>query len=333
MISVKDKKLKGYSFIDLFAGIGGFHYALNSFGAKCLYASEWDRPAAETYFNNHHIMPDGDITKVDERNIPCHDILCGGFPCQAFSISGKQKGFEDTRGTLFFDIARIVSFHKPKVIFMENVKNLEVHDGGKTFRKVLDTLGELGYTTYYKVLNSGDYGVPQHRERVYIVSFRSDIKNKEKFRFPTTKSASSLVDVLEENPVDAKIISRPDIRIYKKPIQVVEKSLFGERAIPNCPVQIGVVNKGGQGERIYDPIGHSITLSAYGGGAGAKTGLYLVNGVVRKLSPRECARLQGFPESFKIPSNINQAYKQFGNSVTINVLQNIVREFTNIIVA
>lgn len=331
VININDKRLAGYSFIDLFAGIGGFHYALSSFGAECLYASEWDKSASETYYCNHNLIPDGDITKVDAADIPSHDILCGGFPCQAFSISGKQKGFEDTRGTLFFDIARIVSYHTPKVIFMENVKNLEAHDGGKTFNVVLEVLKELGYTTYYKVLNSGDYGVPQHRERIYIVSFRNDIKHKECFKFPVNKSASALLDVLEDNPVDAKIINRPDVRIYKQPISNLPISIFGEKEMPNCPIQIGVVNKGGQGERIYDPMGHSITLSAYGGGAGAKTGLYFVNGVVRKLSPRECARLQGFPEDFKLPSNINQAYKQFGNSVTINVLQNIVKEITNVL--
>jgi len=326
MIEVKEKYLKGFSFIDLFAGIGGFHYALSSYGAECLYVSEWDKPAQETYYANHGIMPSGDITKIAAAEIPHHDILCGGFPCQAFSISGKRLGFEDTRGTLFFDIARIVKYHRPKVVFMENVKNLVLHDKGRTFKVVESTMEELGYTMFSKVLNSGQFGVPQHRERIYMVCFRKDILRGKAFEFPNHRIASSLNDVLESNPKDAKIIDRPDIQIYRR-VTSNQISLF-DGNLPNRPLQIGIVNKGGQGERIYDPIGHAITLSAYGGGAGAKTGLYLINCVIRKLSPRECARLQGFPDSFIIHPNLQQAYKQFGNSVTINVLQYIVGEIS-----
>lgn len=327
MITVTEKYLSGLSFIDLFAGIGGFHYALSSFGAECLYASEWDKPAQETYFVNHGIMPSGDITKIAANEIPPHDILCGGFPCQAFSISGKRLGFEDTRGTLFFDIARIVKHHQPKVVFMENVKNLALHDNGRTFKVIAGTMEELGYTMFSKVLNSGQFGVPQHRERIYMVCFRNDVLASSTFEFPNVQIASSLNDVLEDNPQDAKVIDRPDIQIYR-PASSRDASTPADM-IPNRPLQIGIVNKGGQGERIYDPIGHAITLSAYGGGAGAKTGLYLVNGVVRKLSPRECARLQGFPDDFIFHPNQQQAYKQFGNSVTINVLQYIVAEISN----
>ena len=323
MIKVTEQNLKGFSFIDLFAGIGGFHYALSSYGAECLYASEWDKPAQETYFANHGIMPSGDITKIAAEEIPPHDILCGGFPCQAFSISGKRLGFEDTRGTLFFDIARIVKHHRPKVVFMENVKNLALHDAGRTFKVIVGTMEELGYTMFSKVLNSGQFGVPQHRERIYMVCFRKDVIGDKVFEFPNFTMASSLKDVLEPNPADAKVIDRPDIQMYR----TVQEQTTTSRC-PNKPLQIGIVNKGGQGERIYDPIGHAITLSAYGGGAGAKTGLYLIGGVVRKLSPRECARLQGFPDDFIIHPNLQQAYKQFGNSVTINVLQYIVEEIT-----
>lgn len=322
MIKVTEQNLKGFSFIDLFAGIGGFHYALSSYGAECLYASEWDKPAQETYFANHGIMPSGDITKIAAEEIPPHDILCGGFPCQAFSISGKRLGFEDTRGTLFFDIARIVKHHRPKVVFMENVKNLALHDAGRTFKVIVGTMEELGYTMFSKVLNSGQFGVPQHRERIYMVCFRKDVIGDKVFEFPSFTMVSSLKDVLEPNPADAKVIDRPDIQMYR----TVQEQTTSR--CPNKPLQIGIVNKGGQGERIYDPIGHAITLSAYGGGAGAKTGLYLIGGVVRKLSPRECARLQGFPDDFIIHPNLQQAYKQFGNSVTINVLQYIVEEIT-----
>jgi DNA (cytosine-5)-methyltransferase 1 len=329
MIDIKDKKLNGYNFIDLFAGIGGFHYALSSFGAKCVFASEWDTPASETYYQNFNIKPQGDITKINAENIPSHDILCGGFPCQAFSVSGKQKGFEDIRGTLFFDIARIVEHHKPKVLFLENVKNLSKHDDGKTLNTIIKTLKELNYTVYYKVLNASNFGLPQNRERIYIVAFRYDI-NSTKFNFPNPPNTSiCLLDILEKNPKDAKIIKRDDIEMYKE--YIPQQSLFSEMILLNKPIQIGKVNKGGQGERIYHPLGHSITLSAYGGGVGSKTGLYFIDGVIRKLSPRECARVQGFPENFILNKNDTQTYKQFGNSVSINVLQSILLEIIKII--
>ena len=324
-----DKSLKGYKFIDLFAGIGGFHYALKSFGAKCVFASEIDKKASEIYYLNHNLQPKGDITQINEKDIPEHDILCGGFPCQAFSISGKQKGFEDTRGTLFFDIARIVNFHRPKILFLENVKNFARHDNGKTLKVVLDTLNKMNYTVHYKVLNTSKFGLPQNRERIYIIAFNNNIYKNVDFYFPTPNIISSLSEILETNPQDGKIIERDDIEIYKeyKPV----KNIFGKIDKPNKPIQIGKVNKGGQGERIYHPNGHAITLSAYGGGVGAKTGLYKINGKIRKLSPRECARLQGYPEDFIFPNSISEAHKQFGNSVSINVLQYIVKEIINTI--
>lgn len=329
MINVEEKTLNKYKFIDLFAGIGGFHYALSSFGAKCVFASEWDKYAAETYETNFNLKPHGDITLIKEDTIPNHDILCGGFPCQAFSISGKQKGFEDTRGTLFFDIARIISYHKPKIVFLENVKNLAKHDSGKTFQTILHTLDNLGYNVFSKVLNSSNFGLPQNRERVYIVGFEKSI-NSENFKFPENLNIPiSLEDVLEDNPNDAKIIERNDIEIYKD--FYIEEDVFGNRTLPNKPIQIGKVNKGGQGERIYHPAGHAITLSAYGGGVGSKTGLYKINNRIRKLSTRECARVQGFPDSFIINPTQTQAYKQFGNSVSINVLQAIINQITKII--
>ena len=325
----KQNSLKKYKFIDLFAGIGGFHYALNSFGANCVFASEWDKFAAETYNLNFKIKPFGDITTINETDIPNHDILCGGFPCQAFSISGKQKGFDDIRGTLFFDIARIVNHHKPKVLFLENVKNLAKHDEGKTLKTIIKTLEELEYNVFTKVFNASNFGLPQNRERIYIVAFSNSINSK-KFKFPNpTNENVCLENVLERNPTNAKVIQRQDINIYKN--YSPSNSLFGETEVLNKPIQIGKVNKGGQGERIYHPLGHCITLSAYGGGVGSKTGLYLVGGKIRKLSPRECARVQGFPDDFKINNIDSQAYKQFGNSVSINVLQNIVIEIQKIL--
>ncbi len=315
---------KQVKYIDLFAGIGGFHQAMNTFNAECLFASEWDKEAAKTYFDNYGIKPNGDITKIKEVNIPKHDMLCGGFPCQAFSISGKQKGFEDSRGTLFFDVARIVKYHKPKVLLLENVRNFEKHDNGKTLKTVVKTLRKLNYNVYYKSLNASHYGLPQNRERIFIVCFRQDLLISN-FEFPSpTNKKISLLDVLEDSPKNAKIIDRPDT-IFTKTFKP-QINLFGEIDLPNRPIQIGYVNKGGQGERIYSPYGHAITLSAYGGGAGAKTGLYYINEKIRKLSPRECARVQGFPDTFKVNSLLTQSYKQFGNSVAVNVLRAIIKE-------
>ncbi len=313
-------------FIDLFAGIGGFHQAVIEVdpSAKCVFASEWDKEAARTYFENYGIKPYGDITKIDEKKIPSHDMLCAGFPCQSFSISGKQRGFEDTRGTLFFDVARVVSLHRPKVLLLENVRNFERHDGGKTLKTVVDTLDSLNYHVFYEVLNASHFGLPQNRARIFIVCFRKDL-HIDSFTFPKPLDKKvSLFDILEKNPKDAKIINRPDT-FFTKTFQPKE-NLFSEIQLPNKPIQIGYVNKGGQGERIYSPYGHAITLSAYGGGAGAKTGLYHVDGKIRKLSPRECARVQGFPDSFKIVSSLTQSYKQFGNSVAINVVKEIISQ-------
>jgi len=317
-------KVEGLQFIDLFAGIGGFHQALSRNGASCVFSSEWDKHAAATYKNNYGIQPAGDITKIKESDIPSHDILCAGFPCQAFSVSGKQKGFQDSRGTLFFDIARIVKFHKPKLLILENVKNFEKHDGGRTLEVVNKTLEELGYDVSYKVLNASHYGLPQNRQRIYFVCFRNDL-NMPKFQFPKpTNKPITLSELLEKTPKNVNPIMRDDIVIHKMYNPQID--LCGNTVVENKPIRIGTVNKGGQGERIYDVRGHAITLSAYGGGVGSKTGLYKIGSTIRKLSPRECARVQGFPDDFKIVSSTTQAYKQFGNSVAINVLDEIVKK-------
>lgn len=317
MIDIDKKYFDGRTFIDLFAGLGGFRLALESLGAKCVYSNEWDKPVQKVYAENFGDVPEGDITLVDEKTIPDHDILCAGFPCQAFSISGKQRGFEDSRGTLFFDIARIVKEKKPKVVFMENVKNFEAHDNGRTLEVVKATMEELGYVFFKKVLNSVDYGIPQKRERIYMVCFRKDLGITE-FSYPEPFKLSKHVEdfLLDDDMVKNLYISRPDTYFNG-----VEDNVYS-----NKPIRLGIVNKGGQGERIYSTKGIAITLSAYGGGVFAKTGGYLINGKTRKLHPRECARIMGFPDSYKISSNMNQAYKQFGNSVVIDVLQYIAVE-------
>jgi len=313
MLKMKEQLLKNYTFIDLFAGLGGFRLALESLGAKCVYSNEWDVPAQKVYQANFGDVPEGDITKVDEKTIPNHDILCAGFPCQAFSISGKQRGFNDSRGTLFFDVARIVKEKKPAIVFMENVKNFASHDDGRTLAVVKGTMEEFGYVFFQKVLNSVDYNVPQKRERIYMVCFRKDL-NINSFSYPKPMELTRHVEdlLLDEKEIPEKLfINKPGTVIYD---DVVEE-------YSNKTIRIGTVNKGGQGDRIYSIKGIAITLSAYGGGTYAKTGGYLVNGKTRKLHPRECARVMGFPDSYKMASNFNQAYKQFGNSVVVDVLQ------------
>ena len=316
------KILKDLKYIDLFAGIGGFRLALDSFGAKCVFTSEWNKYAQQVYEDNFGIKPLGDITKIKEFDIPKHDLLCGGFPCQAFSVSGKQKGFDDTRGTLFFDIARILKHHKPKFAILENVKNIITHNNGETLSIILKTLNDLKYDVFYELLRGSNYGVPQHRERVFFICFRKDLRVNSFSLSKPNFNMRSINDILEENVNDKEIIiNRDDIILEKKNIN---KDLLGN--FPSKPLRIGTINKGGQGERIYSTNGTGITLSAYGGGPANKTGAYLVNGKIRKLTLRECARMMGFPENFKICNNKTQAYTQFGNAVIVNVVQFIIND-------
>ncbi len=316
-----NKSLNGVKVIDLFAGIGGFHLAFHSFGAEIIYACEWDKDAATVYEKNFGIVPTGDITKINENDIPDHDILCAGFPCQAFSISGKRLGFEDSRGTLFFDVARIVKCKKPKIVFLENVKNFASHDGGRTLQVVQNTMEELGYTFFYKVLNAADYGIPQSRQRIYMVAFRKDL-GVESFSFPKPIKLTKYVNdiLLPDECTEKYVINRKDV-VMKDDVKEINQ---------DKPIRLGIINKGGQGERIYSPMGTAITLSAYGGGVGAKTGIYKVNGKLRRLAPRECARLTGFPDSYIISENDNVAYKQFGNCVVVDVLQHIIEQIIKV---
>lgn len=309
-------ELRNMKFIDLFAGIGGFRLALESFGAKCVFSSEKDKYAIETYEANYGEKPSGDITKIKNEDIPYHDILCAGFPCQPFSVSGKQKGFDDDRGIHFFEIYRIVKHHKPSILFLENVANLKRHNDSQTIKLMQEMLEELGYIVNIKVLNASDYNVPQSRKRIYFVCFNKEKLPVYNFEYPKPLPCKTyLKDILEDDDKTEQYrIVRDDI-VFKD-INIIE--------CEPKPIRIGTINKGGQGDRIYSPLGHAITLSAEGGGSGAKTGAYLINGYVRKLSPRECARVQGFPEDFVIAEKPNQAYKQFGNSVALPVLKSIV---------
>lgn len=327
MIEVDNKALDGYEFIDLFCGIGGFHLALSSFGAKCVFASDIDKNAREVYKKNFKMEPYGDITKIDVFDIPKHDIICAGFPCQPFSISGNRQGFSDElgRGKLFFEIIRIAKHHKPKIILLENVKNLEKHDNSQTLTRINEELASIGYTVYSKVLCASDYNIPQERKRIYIVAFRNDL-NIDNFAFPQKNSINkSLIDILlaeNENKVAGNYIIKREYII--NPEKNNDK--------PSVHLKrIGSIGLGRQGERIYSIFGQGATLSSQGGGLGGKTGMYLIDGVVRKLYPRECARLMGFPDDFKLADTQEKNYKQFGNSVVVDVLQYIIQEILHVI--
>lgn len=299
-------------FIDLFAGIGGIRIPFDELGLKCVFSSEWDAEAAKTYEANFGDKPFGDITKIKATDIPKHDLLIGGFPCQAFSIIGKMKGFEDTRGTLFFDVARILRHHKPRAFLLENVKQLVSHDGGKTFQVILDTLDSLGYHVKYKVLNALDFGVPQKRERIIIVGFR-DKKKAEKFNFD-----------FEPVPYDLKKILQPDSK--------VDKSLFASELIREKRL------KAVEGKKVFKPsIWHenkskNISVLPYSCAlrTGASYNYLLVNGV-RRPSSRELLRLQGFPDTFKIVVSHSEIRRQTGNSVCVPMIRAIATRMMEVL--
>lgn len=317
MINIENKFLQGYSFIDLFCGIGGFHLALESFGAACVFASDIDARAQEVYCNNFDIMPSGDINNISVDSIPPHDILCGGFPCQPFSISGTQKGFNDEqgRGKLFFRIVEIAQHHKPRVILLENVKNFKKHDNGKTLKRVYSELNSIGYKVYDDILCASDFNIPQARKRIYIIAFRNDL-NVNEFQFPKELDEFKVLNdiLITNNEIPGNYVVNRDYVITE--IQQVERTKELRR--------IGRIGLGRQGERIYSTNGSSITLSSQGGGLGGKTGMYVIDGQLRKLYPRECARLMGFPDTFKLAKSQEACYNQFGNSVVVDVLQHIL---------
>ncbi len=315
-----------FKFIDLFAGIGGIRLAFQNNGGKCVFTSEWDSFAKKTYEANFGEVPFGDITQVSEKEIPDHDILLGGFPCQPFSIAGvskknslgRQHGFLDkTQGTLFFDIARIIEHKKPKVFMLENVKNLVSHDKKKTFKVITETLTELGYSIHYKVLDA-KYYVPQHRERIIIVGFKKSVfKEKETFEFPKPPNTELAIREILQKRVDSKYTLSDKLWNY---LQEYKKK---HQAKGN-----------GFGFGLTDLNGVSRTLSARYYKDGAEILIPQRGKNPRRLTPRECARIQGFPDKFIIPVSNNQAYKQFGNSVAMPLIQavgkNIAKELLKI---
>ena len=318
-----------YKSIDLFAGIGGIRLGFDqAFGdeIETVFISEWDEKAQETYKANfgRDTIVYGDITKIDEKNIPSHDILLAGFPCQAFSLAGQRKGFEDTRGTLFFDVARIIKYHKPKVVFAENVKNLLNHDRGKTFNVIRRTLIDLGYVVFNKVLNSKNFGVPQNRERIYIVAFREDVSPK-KFIFPDkTDDSKVIADILEKHETSPKYylsdVYLESLRRHKRRHESKGNG-FGYE-IRELNSVAGAVVCGGMGRERNLIIDNRLTdFKPVTNIKGEINREY-----IRKMTPREWARLQGFPDDFQLVVADSHLYKQFGNSVTVPVIKTIAEK-------
>jgi DNA (cytosine-5-)-methyltransferase len=316
----KERKIGNadFKFIDLFAGIGGMRIAYEQAGGHCVYSNEWNKYSQQTYFANFGELPEGDITKVNEKNIPDHDVLVAGFPCQPFSIAGVSKkqsmgratGFEDkTQGTLFFDVCRILKAKRPKAFMLENVKNLCSHDRGRTFKVITESLDELNYTVFYKVLDGQSF-VPQHRERIIIVGFdRKRYGDIIDFSFDITPADPKplMKDILDQE-VDDKYTLSDKLWIY------LQNYAAKHKAAGN-----------GFGYGIADPNGISRTLSARYYKDGSEILIAQDGKNPRRLTPRECARLQGFPENFKIPVSDTQAYKQFGNSVVVPLMANIAK--------
>ena len=325
--------------IDLFAGIGGIRKGFeNAFeeDISTVFACEWDRNAQKTYRDNFNddFEIAGDITKIEEKDIPKFDICLAGFPCQAFSIAGKRKGFYDNyqgtcRGTLFLDVVRICDYHRPKVIFCENVKGLIMHDRGRTYRVIKAAFEEIGYNVHEKVLNSRDFGVPQNRERVYIVAFRKDIDDSS-FVFPEgTNSDTTIREIIEQEPVSVKYyLSDTYIDTLKrhKARHEAKGHGFGYE-IRDLDQQANTIVCGGMGRErnlIVDDRLMDYTPVTHIKGNVNREG-------IRRMTPREWARLQGFPEDFKLESADTHLYRQLANSVTVNVIEAIAENIKKVL--
>lgn len=318
------------SFIDLFCGIGGIRLGMEKVGFHCVMSSDINEECQNTYYANFGEMPLGDIKEIDEKSVPDHNILCAGFPCQPFSISGKQKGFEDTRGTLFFEICRIIYEKKPAVVFLENVKHLVHHDKGKTLGIIISKLKELGYNVSWRVLNGADFGVPQNRERIIIIG---SIKGKFNFDRIKTQPRGRLIDYLDIDG-NFEYLSREEYTLLDNPKQQPGSGLifagYRNKSIRKVGVRPGTehlsrVHK--QPNRIYSVYGIHPTLPSQ-----ETSGRYFIltqDNRVRKLTLDECWRIMGFPESYKKVSATGEQYKQLGNSVCVPMVAAVASEIKN----
>ena len=313
---------KNFKFIDLFCGLGGFRIALEKQNCNCVFSSDIDKAVAQVYENNFGDYPSGDITKIESKDIPDFDILCGGFPCQSFSIAGKRLGFEDSRGTMFFEVARILKEKKPKAFILENVKGITNHDGGKTLKTILNILDDLGYTYVNKVINAKDVGIPQNRERWYCVGIRKDlnVKLSPNMIFPAEQtnffSYDDIIDV-NNNYKEYKISDICKNNIQKHIHKVKEKKSKYTLAYEIRPSRCQ-----------FKTDGISPCLTAKMGTGG--NNVPVVVELNRKLTEKECLKLMGYPEDYKI-GNGSQAYKQIGNSVVVPVLEQISKSLVNIL--
>lgn len=313
-VPFSNPKSSKFTFIDLFAGIGGIRLPFSELGYKCVFSSEWDKYAQKTYLANFGEMPFGDICKEStKRFIPdSFDLLLAGFPCQAFSIMGKMKGFEDTRGTLFFEVASILKKHRPKAFLLENVKQLTTHDGGKTFKTILATLDELGYFYKWAVLNALDFGVPQKRERVIIVGF-SKKELIDDFNFDFEKKPYNLNDILEkDSQVDTSLFASETI-LHKRIARTKDKKIF----YPS----VWHENKSGN----ISVLDYACALRT-----GASYNYLLINGI-RRPSSRELLRFQGFPDNYKIAVSHGEIRRQTGNSVAVPMIRQIALKINDIL--
>lgn len=319
------------TFIDLFCGIGGFRIGMEKAGFKCVFSCEIDKNCRETYSRNFGDIPYGDITKLDEKTLPEFDVLCAGFPCQPFSISGRKMGFTDTRGTLFFDICRIIKEKHPQIVFLENVKYLIYHDGERTFSIIKRELENLGYTVTWKILNANRFGVPQNRERIIIIGMR----NGKRFPFENIKESEivALKNFLDEE-TDTEYLEESEYTLIENP-KMQEKSgliFAGYRnkstrkkgVLPNT-MHLSRVHR--QPNRIYSAEGTNPTLSAQ-----ETEGRYFIllgNGKVRKLSLNECWKIMGYPDSYIKTGSRSVQYHQIGNSVCVPMIYEIAKELKN----
>ncbi|RXJ93759.1 DNA (cytosine-5-)-methyltransferase [Malaciobacter molluscorum] len=312
---------KQFNFIDLFAGIGGFRLALEELNGNCVFSSEIDIFAQNTYYENFKERPFGDITKINEKEIPNHDILCGGFPCQPFSIAGLRKGFEDTRGTLFFDILRILKEKKPKAFILENVKGLKNHDKGNTFKVIESNLKELNYEVYHKILNTKDYNIPQNRERIFIIGFHKEkVNNFHKFTFPDKINSTFKL----ENIIDYNNKSSDITETVKKHLKShIENNKIKER---NKYTIITEVRPSRCSSR-SDNISPCLTAKMGTGG----NNIPIVLDLKRKITEIEALQIMGFPKSFKLPNSKHQSFKQIGNSVSPKIVKLLGEEIIKVL--
>ena len=316
-----------YSFIDLFAGIGGFRSGFETNKCNCVFSSEIDEHAGEIYKANYNETVFKDITKIDEKEIPDHDILLAGFPCQPFSIAGEKKGFNDTRGTLFFDIERILKEKKPKAIVLENVKHFKSHDNGNTLKVILNALNNLGYTTSWSVLNAKDFGVPQNRERTIIIGSLNGIKFD--FNKLNVQKPICIKDILEEDNGQIEYLEENEYTLIQNPKRQLSGLIFigyrnkKIRTKGTRPDTIHLSRVHKQPNRIYSSDGTHPTLSSQ-----ESSGRYFVyhNGRVRKLTLKECYRLMGFKDNFKLLGSKSKLYNRIGNSIVIPMVQEIAKQ-------